>query len=42
VATYIGRKKYSGDGYKTDRANEILASEYEIERRYKTIEIKVN
>jgi hypothetical protein len=42
VATYIGRKKYTGDGYKTDRANEVLATEYEIERRYKTIEIKVN
>lgn len=42
VATYIGRKKYSGDGYKTDRANEVLATEYEIERRIKTIEIKVN
>jgi hypothetical protein len=42
VATYIGRKKYSGDGYKTGRADEILASEYEIERRFKTIEIKVN
>ena len=41
VATYIGRKKYSGDGYITDRANEILASEYDIQRRTKTIEIKV-
>ena len=42
VATYIGRKKYSGDGYKTGRADEVLATEYDIERRYKTIEIKVN
>ena len=42
VATYIGRKKYSGDGYKTNRADEVLATEYEIERRFKTIEIKVN
>jgi hypothetical protein len=42
VATYIGRKKYSGDGYKTNRADEVLATEYEIERRVKTIEIKVN
>ena len=42
VATYIGRKKFSGDGYKTNRADEILASEYDIERRFKTIEIKVN
>ncbi len=42
VATYIGRKKFKGDGYQTGRADEILASEYEIERRYKTIEIKVN
>ncbi len=42
VATYIGRKKYTGDGYKTNRADEVLATEYEIERRFKTIEIKVN
>lgn len=41
VATYIGRKKYSGDGYTTNRPNEISASEYNIERRYKTIEITV-
>jgi hypothetical protein len=42
VATYIGRKKYSGDGYQTSRADDILASEYPLERRVKTIEIKVN
>lgn len=41
VATYIGRKKYSGNGYTTGRPDEILASEYEIERRYKTVEITV-
>jgi len=41
VATYVGRKKYSGDGYITNRPNEISASEYNIERRYKTIEITV-
>jgi hypothetical protein len=42
VATYIGRKQYSGDGYITNRADEISAKEYKIERRFKTIEIKVN
>jgi hypothetical protein len=41
VATYVGRKKYSGNGYVTGRPDEISASEYEIERRYKTIEITV-
>jgi hypothetical protein len=41
VATYIGRKKYSGNGYTTGRPDEILASEYEIERRFKTIEVTV-
>jgi hypothetical protein len=41
VATYVGRKKYSGNGYDTGRPDEISASEYNIERRYKTIEITV-
>jgi hypothetical protein len=41
VATYVGRKKYSGNGYITGRADEILASEYDLERRFKTIEITV-
>lgn len=41
VATYVGRKKYSGNGYVTGRPDEISASEYEIERRFKTIEITV-
>lgn len=41
VATYIGRKKYSGNGYVDGRPDEILAREYEIERRFKTIEITV-
>lgn len=41
VATYIGRKKYSGNGYTSGRPDEISASEYDIERRYKTIEITV-
>lgn len=42
VATYIGRKKYSGDGYRTNRANEILFSEYDIERVFKEVVITVN
>ena len=42
VATYIGRKKYSGDGYRTNRANEILFSEYDIERIFKEVVITVN
>jgi hypothetical protein len=41
VATYVGRKKYSGNGYSGNRPDEISASEYDIERRYKTIEITV-
>lgn len=41
VATYVGRKKYSGNGYTSGRPDEISASEYNIERRYKTIEITV-
>jgi hypothetical protein len=41
VATYVGRKKYSGNGYTSNRADEISASEYNIERRYKTIDITV-
>ncbi|MFM2258079.1 MAG: hypothetical protein RLZZ424_12 [Bacteroidota bacterium] len=41
VATYVGRKKYSGNGYITGRPDEILASEYDLERRFKTIEITV-
>jgi hypothetical protein len=41
VATYVGRKKYRGNGYTTGRPDEISASEYEIERRFKTIEITV-
>lgn len=42
VATYVGRKQYSGDGYQTGRADEILASEYPVKRVYKTVEVKVN
>ena len=41
VSTFIGGKKYKGDGYQTSRADEILASEYQIERIMKTIIIKV-
>ncbi len=41
VTTFIGRKKYSGNGYVSGRADEVLASEYEIQRRYKTIDITV-
>jgi hypothetical protein len=41
VATYVGRKKYSGNGYISGRPDEISASEYEIERRFKTIKITV-
>lgn len=41
VSTYVGRKKYSGDGYKTNRADEVLASEYPLERRYKKVSIVV-
>ncbi|MBP6387302.1 MAG: hypothetical protein KA327_11860 [Pseudarcicella sp.] len=41
VSTFIGRKKYKGDGYITNRADEILATEYDIKRTYKTIEIEV-
>lgn len=41
VSTFIGRKQYSGDGYRTDRPDEILASEYDIERDFKTITITV-
>jgi hypothetical protein len=42
VSTFVGRKKYSGDGYQTNRANEVSADEYELKRDFKTIEIKVN
>lgn len=42
VATYIGGKKYSDDGYRTNRANEILFSEYDIERVFKQVVITVN
>ncbi|MCB0631580.1 MAG: hypothetical protein R2824_19890 [Saprospiraceae bacterium] len=41
VSSFIGRKQYSGDGYRTDRPDEILASEYDIERTFKTITITV-
>lgn len=41
VTTFIGKKRYNGDGYNSGRANEISASEYEIERRFKTIDIVV-
>lgn len=41
VCTYLGRKKYSGDGYETGRPNEVSANEYNYERRLKTIIIVV-
>lgn len=41
VSTFVGRKQYNGDGYKTNRANEVLASEYPTERQIKTITITV-
>jgi hypothetical protein len=42
VSTFIGRKEYSGDGYRTNRADNILASEYPHERQVKEITITVN
>jgi hypothetical protein len=41
VSTFVGRKNYSGDGYQTNRADEVLASEYPLERRYKTVTVVV-
>lgn len=41
VSTFVGRKNYSGDGYQTNRANEVLASEYPSERTYKTVTVVV-
>jgi hypothetical protein len=41
VSTFTGRKQYSGDGYRTGRADEILASEYPFERQVKEITITV-
>lgn len=42
VSTFTGRKQYSGDGYRTNRADNILASEYPYERQVKEITITVN
>jgi hypothetical protein len=41
VSTFVGKKQYTGDGYKSDRANEISANEYPHERTTKTITITV-
>lgn len=41
VSTFTGRKQYSGDGYRTNRADNILASEYPYEREVKEITITV-
>ncbi|MEZ4905358.1 MAG: hypothetical protein R2822_28150 [Spirosomataceae bacterium] len=41
VSTFVGRKKYAGDGYQTNRPDEVLASEYPLERQVKTISITV-
>ena len=41
VSVFIGRKQYSGDGYRTNRADEVLFSEYPLERTYKNITITV-
>jgi hypothetical protein len=41
VSSFVGRKQYKGDGYKTGRADEILASEYPFERTFKNITITV-
>lgn len=41
VSTFIGRKQYNGDGYQSDRANEISINEYPHERQIKTITITV-
>lgn len=41
VSTFVGRKKYTGDGYQTNRPDEVLASEYPLERQVKTIQIVV-
>ena len=42
VTTFVGRKQYSDDGYRSGRADEISAGEYPIERIIKTITITVN
>lgn len=42
VSTFIGRKRYSGDGYQTNRADEVLVDEYPHERQIKNIQIVVN
>lgn len=41
VSTFVGRKQFSGDGYQTNRPDEILASEYPLERQVKTVQIVV-
>lgn len=41
VVTNVGAKKYSGDGYQSGRADEIVVDEYGIERVLKTIQITV-
>ncbi|TDB62775.1 DUF5017 domain-containing protein [Arundinibacter roseus] len=41
VSTFVGRKQYSGDGYQTNRPEEISASEYPLERRIKSVQIVV-
>nr|HMP31908.1 hypothetical protein [Saprospiraceae bacterium] len=41
VSNFIGRKQYSGDGYRTNRADNILATEYPFERQIKEITITV-
>ena len=42
VSTFIGRKNYSGDGYQTNRADEVLVDEYPHKRQIKNIQIVVN
>lgn len=41
VSSFIGRKKYSDDGYRTNRPDEISAEEYDIKRTFKEITITV-